>query len=501
MLNTSLFFRLRSSWLSNIQGDIMAGTVVALALIPETIAFSIIAGIDPAVGFYTAFSIAIVIAFLGGRPGMISSMAGAMAVIVVTLVKTHGLAYVFAASMLAGVIQMIAGYFNFSQWLRFISRSVSIGFLNALAMLIFLAQIPSFQDASWIMYAMVALGLSIIYLFPTITKAIPSTLVCIIVLTMISIGGNLPLKTIGDMGALPTQMPTFLLPNVPFCWETFRIIFPYALTLAMVGLLESLMTTTIIDDLTGTTGNKNQECRGQGIANIISSLLGGMAGCALIGQSVINIKSGGRTRLSMFFAGVLMILLIITLGDFVKKIPLAALVAVMIMVSISTFHWPSLFKAKKTPLTSNIVVFATVAVVISTHDLAKGVLTGILLSGIFFAYKVEKLFTIHLEHVPKEKKAVYHIVGQIFFASTEKFIQSFHFQKTIKTVVIHVEKAHFWDISSVEALQKVIKKFEENQTWVHIVGLSEKNSQIIDRLKKKEMLQKYTTPEKNTCPL
>ncbi len=339
--------KIKEEWFSNIRGDILAGTVVALALIPETIAFSIIAGIDPKVGFYASFCIAVVIAFTGGRPAMISATTGAMAVLMVSLVKDHGVQYLFAASILTGVIQIIAGYLNFSSLLRFVSRSVTVGFVNALAILIFVAQFPSFQGAGISMYAMVALGLAIIYLFPYITTAIPSTLVSIVALTLITLYFGLDLKNIGDMGELPSSMPVFLMPDIPFNFETLRIIFPYSAALAAVGLLESMMTAVIVDDMTDTPSNKNKECRGQGIANIISGFFGGMAGCAMIGQSVINVKSGGKTRLAVLYAGCFLMFLIVALGDYVVKIPLAALVSVMIMVSISTFNWASIFKAKK----------------------------------------------------------------------------------------------------------------------------------------------------------
>lgn len=418
------YSKIKSEWFGNIRGDILAGTVVALALIPETIAFSIIAGIDPKIGFYASFCIAVVIAFTGGRTGMISSTAGAMAVLMVTLVKNHGLQYLFAATILTGIIQIIAGYLNFSSLLRFVSKSVTIGFVNALAILIFLAQLPAFQEAKIEMYAMVAFGLFIIYLFPRITKIVPSTLVCIIILTLISFFINLDLKTIGDMGQLPSSMPIFLIPDIPFNLETFAIIFPYSATLATVGLLESLMTSVIIDDLTDSPSNKNKECRGQGIANIVAGFFGGMAGCALIGQSIINVKSGGKGRLSILFAGCFLMFLIIALGDYVKQIPLAALVSVMIMVSISTFNWSSLLKAKNTPMTSNLVVLSTVIVVVVTHDLAQGVFVGVLMSGIFFAYKVSHSFSVKSRLIDNNSNRIYKITGQIFFASADRFIKN-----------------------------------------------------------------------------
>ena len=331
MMNT-----LRQDWLSNIRNDLLAGMVVALALIPEAIAFSIIAGVDPKVGLYASFSMATVIAFAGGRPGMISAATGAMALVMVTLVKDHGLQYLLAATVLTGVLQIVAGWLKLGALMRFVSRSVITGFVNALAILIFMAQLPELTGVAWPVYAMTAAGLGIIYLFPYVTRVVPSPLVAIVVLTAVSIGLGLDIRTVGDMGTLPDSLPVFLLPEVPLDLETLRIIFPVSATLAVVGLLESMMTASIVDELTDTGSNKNRECVGQGVANIATGFLGGMAGCAMIGQSVINVKSGGRGRLSTLAAGVLLLVLVVFAGDWVARIPMAALVAVMIMVSIGT---------------------------------------------------------------------------------------------------------------------------------------------------------------------
>ncbi|MCO7059313.1 SulP family inorganic anion transporter, partial [Pseudomonas juntendi] len=343
---------LKQTWLSNIRGDILAGLVVALALIPEAIAFSIIAGVDPKVGLYASFCIAVVIAFVGGRPGMISAATGAMALLMVTLVKNHGLEYLLAATLLCGVLQIAAGFLKLGSLMRFVSRSVVTGFVNALAILIFMAQLPELTNVTWHVYAMTAAGLGIIYLFPyvpKIGKLIPSPLVCIIVLTAVAMSVGLDIRTVGDMGELPDTLPIFLWPDVPLTFETLAIIFPYSAALAVVGLLESMMTATIVDDLTDTPSDKNRECKGQGVANIASGLIGGMAGCAMIGQSIINVKSGGRSRLSSLAAGVFLLLMVVFLGDWLKQIPMAALVAVMIMVSIGTFSWDSLRNLKKHP--------------------------------------------------------------------------------------------------------------------------------------------------------
>ena len=378
---------IREQWFSNIRGDVLAGIVVALALIPEAIAFSIIAGVDPKVGLYASFCIAVVISFVGGRPGMISAATGAMALLMVTLVKEHGLQYLLAATILTGFIQILAGYLKLGALMRFVSKSVVIGFVNALAILIFMAQLPELTNVTWHVYAMTIGGLAIIYLFPyipVIGKLLPSPLICIVLLTLFALLIGLDVRTVGDMGQLPDTLPIFLLPDIPLNLETLAIILPYSLGLAAVGLLESMMTATIVDDLTDTNSDKNRECKGQGVANIASGFLGGMAGCAVIGQSIINVKSGGRTRLSTFSAGVFLLIMVVFISDWLKVIPMAALVAVMIMVSIGTFNWDSLRNIRQYPLSSNIVMIVTVIVVVATHNLAYGVLVGVLLSAVVY---------------------------------------------------------------------------------------------------------------------
>ncbi|MBA2722990.1 MAG: SulP family inorganic anion transporter, partial [Methylibium sp.] len=340
---------LRRDWLSNVRGDLLAGLVVALALIPEAIAFSIIAGVDPKVGLYASFSIAVIIAFTGGRPGMISAATGAMALVMVTLVKEHGLQYLLAATVLTGVLQMLAGALRMGSLMRFVSRSVITGFVNALAILIFQAQLPELTNVSWVVYAMTAAGLALIYGMPYLTRAVPSPLVTIVVLTAVALALDLDIRTVGDMGQLPDSLPVFLLPDVPLNWQTLQIVLPYSVTLAVVGLLESMMTASIVDELTDTASDKNRECVGQGVANIATGFIGGMAGCAMIGQSVINVKSGGRGRLSALAAGVFLLVMVVFLGDWVARIPMAALVAVMIMVAIGTFNWESIRKLREHP--------------------------------------------------------------------------------------------------------------------------------------------------------
>lgn len=475
---------LKQTWFYNVRGDVLAGLVVALALIPEAIAFSIIAGLDPKVGLYASFCIAVVIAFVGGRPGMISAATGAMALLMVTLVKNHGLEYLLAATLLCGVLQIGAGYLKLGSLMRFVSRSVVTGFVNALAILIFMAQLPELTNVTWHVYAMTAAGLGIIYLFPYIPrigKLIPSPLVCIIVLTAVAMSVGLDIRTVGDMGELPDTLPIFLWPDVPLTFETLAIIFPYSAALAVVGLLESMMTATIVDDLTDTPSDKNRECKGQGVANIASGLIGGMAGCAMIGQSIINVKSGGRSRLSSLAAGVFLLLMVVFLGDWLKQIPMAALVAVMIMVSIGTFSWDSLRNLKKHPLSTNIVMVVTVVVVVATHNLAFGVLAGVLLAAMFFANKVGHYMAISSSLDEAGEHRSYNVTGQVFFSSADKFVAAFDFKEALNKVTIDLNRAHFWDITAVAALDKVVIKFRRAGTEVEVLGLNEASATIVDR--------------------
>jgi SulP family sulfate permease len=468
-------------WFSNPRRDVIAGTVVALALIPEAIAFSIIAGVDPKVGLYASFCIAVVIAFVGGRPGMISAATGAMAVLLVALVRDHGLEYLLPTTILTGVLQIIAGALKLGNLMRFVSRSVVTGFVNALAIIIFSAQLPQFHDQGLLMYGMVAAGLAIIYGLPRITTAVPSPLICIIVLTALSMAMNWgdQLKTVGDMGDLPSTLPIFLLPQVPLNWETLQIIFPYAISLAIVGLLESLMTSTIVDDFTDTSSNKNRECAGQGIANIVSGFFGGMAGCAMIGQSVINVQSGGRGRLSTFSAGIILLILIVLMGDLVSQIPMAALVAVMIMVSIGTFSWSSIKSLRVHHRTSSIVMIVTVLTTVLSHNLAYGVGAGVLLSALFFAYKVSGLLDISSTYMVDKKERTYHIRGQLFFVSANTFAESFDFREVLDKVILDVSEAHFWDLSSINALDRVVLKFRREGTEVELYGMNEASKTLV----------------------
>lgn len=471
----------QKEWFGNIRADILAGLVVALALIPEAIAFSIIAGVDPKVGLYASFCICVIMAFIGGRPGQISAATGAMALLMVTLVRDHGLEYLLIATILTGIIQLVFGLLKLGSLMRFVSRSVVTGFVNALAILIFMAQLPELINVTWHVYALTAAGLAIIYGLPYITKAVPSPLISIILITSVVLYMGIDVRTVGDMGELPDTLPVFLWPNVPLNLDTLMIVLPYAFPLAIVGLLESMMTQTIVDDLTDTKSDRNKECRGQGIANIGAGFMGGMAGCAMIGQSVINVKSGGRGRLSMFVAGTGLILMVVFLSDWVSKIPMAALVAVMIMVSIGTFSWQSIKDLKTHPMSTNIVMIATVVVVVWTHNLALGVFVGVLLAAIFFAAKVGNYMHVSSTLSTDGHQRTYRVIGQVFFTSSEKFVESFDFKESLAKVTIDLDRAHFWDITSVAALDKVVLKFRREGAEVEVVGMNKATATVVDK--------------------
>ncbi|MCY7848011.1 SulP family inorganic anion transporter [Bacillus haynesii] len=471
--------QLNSEWFSNVRGDILSGIVVALALIPEAIAFSIIAGVDPMVGLYASFCIAVVISFTGGRPAMISAATGAMALLMGSLVRDHGLDYLFAATILTGIIQLIFGVLKIARFMKFIPRSVMVGFVNALAILIFMAQVPHFVGVSNMTYVVVGITLLIIYVLPRFTKAVPSALVAIIAMTAFAIFGHFDLRTVGDLGEMKQSLPAFMIPNIPFNFETLAIIFPTAFALSIVGLLESLLTSSIVDDMTDTESDKNRESRGQGIANIVAGFFGGMAGCAMIGQSVINVKSGGRGRLSTFVAGVFLMFLILVLGDWVVQIPMAALAGVMIMVSIGTFDWSSFSMLRKVPLTDSIVMLVTVITVVATHDLSKGVFAGVILSAIFFVAKISKL---KIEEKSEEHAVKYIIKGQVFFASVQDFVKSFKTDEQTKKVIFDFSEAHIWDDSAVAAIDKVVLKMKDQGIDVDLIGLNESSWKLVEKL-------------------
>lgn len=471
--------RIKRDWFSNIRGDVLAGIVVALALIPEAIAFSIIAGVDPMVGLYASFCIAVIIAFIGGRPGMISAATGAMALLMVPLVKDYGVEYLLAATVLTGIIQLIFGICKVAKIMKFIPRAVMIGFVNALAILIFMAQVPHFVGISTLTYVFVGITLIIVYVLPRFFKAIPAPLIALVVLTAAAIWGGMDLRTVGDLGQITQSLPAFLIPDIPFNLETLQIILPYSIALAIVGLLESLLTSSIVDDMTNTDSNKNKEARGQGIANIVTGFFGGMAGCAMIGQSVINVKSGGRGRLSSLFAGVFLMFLILALGGLVVQIPMSVLVGIMIMVAIGTFDWSSFSYLRKAPKTDAIVMLVTVIIVVATHDLSKGVIAGVILSAIFFVAKISRL---EVRKRQVSGNLIFDVKGQLFFASAEGFIKSFDFSVSDQKIVIDFSNAHIWDDSGVGAVDRVVIKYRENNNEVTVKGLDASSKKIIDRL-------------------
>ncbi len=471
----------RREWFSNIRGDVLSGIVVALALIPEAVGFSVIAGVDPKVGLFASVAIACVTAITGGRPAMISAATAATAVLMGPLVRDHGIQYLFAATILMGFIQIVAGLVKLGRVMRFVSRSVMTGFVNSLAILIFMAQIPQLTNVPQITYLLIAAALAVIYLFPYVTKAIPSPLVAIVVITSGCLLFGIEVRTVADLGEMPTALPVFGLPQVPLTFETLRIIFPYSLALAAVGLLESLLTAQIVDEMTDTTSSKSRECVGQGTGNIVSALFGGMGGCAMIGQSVINVTSGGRGRLSTFVAGAFLLVLLLVLDDILRIVPVAALVAIMIMVSIGTFSWRSIIDLKRNPPTSSIVMLATVGTVLATHDLSIGVIVGVLLSGVFFAGKVARMFNVRSSLSEDDNLRTYEVEGQVFFASAESLLAAFDFTEPVRKVVIDVTRAHLWDISAIGALDKAVLKFRGRGVEVEVRGVNEASASMIDR--------------------
>jgi SulP family sulfate permease len=458
----------------------MAGAVATFALIPEVIAFSFVAGVDPAVGLFASFVISIVIAFFGGRPAMVSAAAGSVALVAAPLVQAHGVQYLLAAGILAGGMQMLFGWLRLGVLLRFVSGSVRTGFVNALAILIFWAQMPHLLGANAATWAMVAAGLLIIYGLPYLTKAVPSPLVCIVVLTLVANGLGLPLKTVADLGLLPDALPSLGLPDVPFTWHTLQLIALPALAIAMVGLLESLMTASVVDELTDTPSSKNREATGLGMANVASSFFGGIAGCGMIGQTVSNVRYGGRGRLSTLFAGVFLLILMVLLKPWVGQVPVAALVAIMVMVSASTFDWGSARALLRHPKLSSVVMLATVVVTVLTDNLAAGVAVGVLLSGVFFTFKVSRLLQIE---ATGEGPLLYRVRGQIFFASADMLVDAFDVREIEgRAVTLDLSEAHFWDITAVQALDKVCQRLRKHGSTVAVQGLNARSRALADQL-------------------
>lgn len=471
----------KESWFGNIRGDILAGLVVAFALIPEAIAFSLIAGVDPMVGLYASFSIAVIIAFVGGRPGMISAATGAMALAMVLLVKEHGLQYLFAATILTGMLQVLWGALKIARFMKFIPRAVMMGFVNALAILIFSAQVQYIFGMSVMTYILVLATLAIVYLFPFVTKAVPATLVAILSLTAFVLLFGIDVQNVGNLGTISQTLPTFLIPDVPFNFETLKVIFPTALALSIIGLLESLLTASIVDDMTETGSDKNKEARGQGIANIITGFFGGMAGCAMIGQSGINVRSGGRGRLSALTAGVVLMFLIVVLGEWVVLIPMPVLAAIMVMVSIGTFDWSSFKYLKIAPRADVFVLVVTVLVVVFTGDLSKGVFAGIILSAIFFTAKISKII-VEKKVSDDTLQNIYSIQGQLFFASVQDFTNEFEDVKEGSRLIIDFTEARIWDDSGAGAIDRLVAKLNQKHVDFEVIGLDASSARLLDSL-------------------
>lgn len=497
-------FRAAFRSVTTLRTEVLAGLVVALALIPEAIAFSIIAGVDPRIGLFASFTMAVTISFLGGRPAMISAATGAVALVIAPVVREHGLDYLVATVILAGVIQAALGLLGVAKIMRFIPRSVMVGFVNALAILIFLSQVTHLIGVPWVVYPLVAVGIAIIVLLPRWTRAVPAPLVAIVLLTAAVVVAGIKVPTVGDEGALPESLPSLFFPDVPLNLETLRIIAPYALAMALVGILESLLTAKLVDDVTDTHSNKTREAWGQGVANVVTGFFGGMGGCAMIGQTMINVRvSGARTRLSTFLAGVFLLILVVGLGDLVAMMPMAALVAVMIMVSVGTFDWRSIRPStlRRMPKSETTVMLATVLVTVATHNLAYGVIVGVLTAMVLFAHRVAHFTSVTRlsggsaedggvgggdgvddDGVVGGGERVYVVEGELFFASSNDLVYQFDYAGDPKNVVIDLSRAHIWDASTVASLDAVRAKYEARGKTVTIVGMNEDSAARHGRL-------------------
>jgi SulP family sulfate permease len=475
----------RPAWLSPriARTEALAGLVVALALIPEAISFSVLAGVDPKVGLFASFTMAVVIAFTGGRPAMISAATGAVALVVAPLVRDHGLGYLVAAVILGGALQIALGLAGVARLMRFVPRSVMVGFVNSLAILIFMAQVPHLIDVPWLVYPLVGAALAVMVGLPRLTTAIPAPLVAIVVLTVLTVVASVAVPTVGDEGELPSSLPVLGLPDIPYTWDTLTVIAPYALGIALVGLMESLMTAKLVDDITDTHSDKTRESWGQGVANIVTGFFGGMGGCAMIGQTMINVKaSGARTRLSTFLAGVFLLILVVALGDIVAVIPMAALVAVMIIVSVSTFDWHSVRTVRRMPRSETAVMVATVAAVLVTHNLAIGVVVGIVVACVLFARRVAHLATVTSVLSRDGRTRTYTVHGELFFASSNDLVYQFDYAGDPDRVVIDLSGTHVWDASSVAALDAITHKYEQRRKTVTLIGLNEGSASRHDHL-------------------
>ncbi|MFI6831284.1 SulP family inorganic anion transporter [Kribbella sp. NPDC050241] len=480
---TSVLAALRSP--RRLRTEVLAGLVVGLALIPEAISFSIIAGVDPRVGLFASFTMAVSIAFLGGRPAMISAATGAVALVIAPVMRNHGFEYFVATVILAGILQVVLGVLGVARLMRFIPRSVMVGFVNSLAILIFLAQLPHLTHVPWLVYPLVAAGIAVMVFLPKLTKAVPAPLIAILAVTLFVALTSVTVPTVGDEGKLPDSLPSLFFPDVPLNLDTVRIIAPYAVAMALVGLLESLMTAKLVDDITDTHSVKTREAWGQGVSNIITGFFGGMGGCAMIGQTMINVKaSGARTRISTFLAGVFLLILVVGLGDLVGDIPMAALVAVMIMVSVGTFDWHSIRPKtlRRMPRSETIVMLSTVVIVVITHNLAIGVVVGVLVAMVLFARRVAHFTTVSEVAHPDENTKTYAVSGELFFASSNDLVYQFDYRGDPANVVIDLTDSHIWDASTVATLDAITTKYERYGKTVSIVGLNPSSAERHQRL-------------------
>jgi sulfate permease, SulP family len=461
--------------------EVLGGLVVALALIPEAISFSVIAGVDPRVGLFASVTMAITISVVGGRPAMISAATGAVALVIAPVSKEYGLDYLVATVLLAGAFQIVLGVLQIGRLMRFVPRSVMVGFVNALGILLALAQWDNLHDVPWVVYPLAAVAIAIIVLLPRVTRVVPAPLVAIVVLTAVAWGAGVDVPTVSDKGRLPDSLPPFGLPDVPFTWETLRIIAPYALGMALVGLMESLMTAKLVDDITDTRSDKNRESWGQGIANVVTGLFGGMGGCAMIGQTMINVRqSGARTRISTFLAGGFLLVLLVALRDVVGHIPMAALAGVMIMVAVGTFDWRSLRTLRRMPKSETTVMVATVIVVVATSNLAIGVVVGVIIAALLFARRVAHLAGVERSLIGTSVH--YRVTGELFFASSNDFYSQFDYAADPGHVVIDLSDAHIWDASTVAALDAVTAKYRRHGAEVEVRGLNAASAAMYERV-------------------
>lgn len=497
-------FEFHPSRVATVKNDVLSGLTVALALVPEAVAFAFVAGVEPLVGLYAAFMVGLITACIGGRPGMISGATGALAVVMVALVADHGVEYLFATVVLMGVLQISAGVFKLGKFIRMVPHPVMLGFVNGLAIVIFLAQLSQFGvpgepgwlhgtflegsilDVAWLegsamqmLVALVLLTMAIIHFLPRFTTALPSSLVAILVVSGLVFGLDLDTRVVGDIASISGGLPTFHMPAVPLNWETLAIIFPYSCILAAIGLIESLLTLRLVDEITESRGSGNQECVGQGVANTVTGFFGGMGGCAMIGQSMINVNSGGRGRLSGISAALFLLLFILFASPLIEQIPLAALIGVMFIVVIGTFEWSSFRVISKVPRSDALVLVLVSAVTVAT-DLAVAVIVGVIVSALVFAWE-------HAKHIRIESRedhkgsTVYAVTGPLFFGSVTSFLERFDPSQDNDDVVIDFARSRVADHSGLEAIDTLADRYLNAGKTLHLVHLSDDCRRLLRR--------------------